>query len=186
MPSPLGHALAGLTVHVLTASDAREASSAPRAALVVGAALAPDLDLLGRLLDGQNHHQHELHSLGFALIAGFLALPVARGLRLPPLRTALACLLAWSSHVLLDYLAVDTSPPIGLMALWPWSDGYYHFPHPLFLDIGRTLDMETVVHDAWAMLRETLILTPVLALAFRARSFGAEALPWRGGSRASP
>jgi membrane-bound metal-dependent hydrolase YbcI (DUF457 family) len=185
MPSPLGHALAGLTVHVLTASDSREAASRPRAALIVGAALSPDLDLLGRFLDGQNHHQHELHSLGFALMAGILAMPIARAWGLRAFPTGLAVFLGWSSHVLLDYLAVDTSPPIGLMALWPWSSGYYHFPHPLFLDIGRTLELGTVVHDVWAVLREILILTPVLVLAWRARSFGAEALPWRGDSRAN-
>jgi len=50
MPSPLAHALAGLIVHVATA-PAGELASRRRAAVTVGAALAPDLDFAWKLLD---------------------------------------------------------------------------------------------------------------------------------------
>jgi hypothetical protein len=184
VPSPVGHLLAGLTVHVLSARDRGEAMDLPRAALVSGAALAPDLDLLGRLWDGANHHQHELHSLGFALLAACAAAGFARGLGLAPLRTALAVGLSWSSHVLLDYLAEDTSPPIGIMALWPVSRGYYHFPHPVFMDIWRTLEWKVVVHDGAALAWELVLLVPILAAAVWARSFW-PGFGWHGASRAS-
>jgi hypothetical protein len=185
MPSPVGHALAGLTVHLLTARDRSEAISTRRALLVVGAALAPDLDFLGQLFDGQNHHQHEFHSIGFAILGGLLAAFIARGWGLRAAATGLAAGLGWVSHVVLDYLAVDTSPPIGLMALWPFSSGYFHFPRPIFLDIWRTLEWTTVRHDSVAVFWEIALLTPVLLVAWRTRSFGRAGFRWHGGSKAS-
>ena len=75
-----------------------------------------------------------------------------------------------SARLLLDFLNVDTNPPIGLMALWPFSDGYYKSPWSLFLDIGRTLNWTTVRHDTLAMAWEVVVLCPVLVLAWRARA----------------
>jgi inner membrane protein len=184
VPSPVGHFVAGLTVHILTARDAGETKSLPRVALVAGAAVAPDLDLLGRFVDGVNRHQHESHSLGFALGAGLVASLLARRFRLRPLATGLATTLGWSSHVLLDYLAVDTSPPIGIMALWPLSRGYYHFPHPIFMDIWRTLEWKAVVHDSVALAWELVVLIPLLLASLWLRSF-TTGVPWHEVSRAS-
>lgn len=171
MPSPIGHAIAGLVVHTLTARDEAECGSLSRASLLVGAALAPDLDLLFRFVDGVNHHQAETHSIGCALIAGLLAAFVARARGGPsPGRSGIAVGLAWFSHVFLDYLGRDTHPPIGLMALWPFSGAYFKFPWPLFLDIGRRLDWNTVLGNARAAVWEILILLPLLAVAWRWRS----------------
>ena len=36
-------------------------------------------------------------------------------------RLALATGLAYATHTLLDWLGTDASPPIGIMALWPFS-----------------------------------------------------------------
>jgi inner membrane protein len=161
MPSPLGHALAGLAVHALVARRREDLWSAPRLALTVAAAVAPDLDLLGRFVDGRNHHQMQTHSVGFAVIAGLAALLVAR-LAGWPRASALggAAGLAWLSHVVLDYLGEDTHPPIGLMALWPFTSAYFHCPRSVFLDIGRTLEWRTVAHDALAALVEVALLAP--------------------------
>ena len=78
----------------------------------------PDVDLLFKFVDGANHHSNETHSLGFALLA---AVAAALAFRLSgwrrPLILALAVGLAWSSHVLLDVLNLDTHPPIGVLAL---------------------------------------------------------------------
>jgi membrane-bound metal-dependent hydrolase YbcI (DUF457 family) len=140
-------------------------------AVVTVAAVAPDLDLLLRLVDGRNHHQAQVHSVGFALLAGLLAFALARwrgwggaaGMGLG------ACL-GWLSHLALDYLSADTHPPIGLMALWPLSSAYVHSPWSLFLDIGRTLEWTTVRHDALAMAWEAAILVTCLAGARRLRT----------------
>jgi len=163
MPSPVGHALAGLTVHMLAARDPIDLYDRRRAALIVGAALAPDVDLLFRFVDGRNHHNHETHSVGCALMAGiaaFLAAKVWRWGR--PANLGVGAALAWGSHVLLDYLNRDTMPPIGIMALWPFDDGFYKVPWPLFLDIGRTLSWATVRHDALAAAWEVAVLSPLL------------------------
>ena len=170
MPTPLGHGLAGLTVHVLTATDAAELRSPRRIAVVVGAAVAADLDLLFRFVDGRNHHQAESHSLGAACLAALVVVVAARMLGVArAVRLGAVAAVAWLSHILLDFLNLDTNPPIGVMALWPLSRGYFKFPVPLFLDIGRTLDWATVRHDALAAAWEAAVLLPALALAWRRR-----------------
>ena len=85
------------------------------------------------------------------------------------LRLALLAGAAWTSHVALDYLGRDTNPPIGLMAFWPASCGYFKFPWPLFFDIGRTLEWATVRHDAVAVAWEAVLLRPLLRVALRYR-----------------
>ena len=170
MPSPLAHALFGLSLHSLTARDGDEATSLPRALVFAGAAIAPDLDLLFKLVDGRNHHQAESHSIGCALLAGVLAWALAKLWRQPsPARWGMAAAVGWASHVALDYLGKDTHPPIGLMAWWPFSSGHYKFPWPLFMDIGRTLEWSTLRHDAVAVAWEVAILAPLLAACWRWR-----------------
>jgi membrane-bound metal-dependent hydrolase YbcI (DUF457 family) len=163
MPSPLGHGLAGAVVHVVTARGGPELRDRTRIAAIVGAALAPDVDLSFFLLDGRNHHNHETHSIGAAALVFGLAWLLGRTRRWPragPL--ALAVGAAWLSHVALDYLNVDTTPPIGIMALWPLDDGFHKCPWPIFLDIGRTLSWATVWHDTLAAAWEAAVLTPLL------------------------
>jgi hypothetical protein len=142
-----------------------------RVAVAVGAGVAPDLDLLARFIDGRNHHQAESHSLGFALLAAAAIFLIARVRGWPAAgRLALLAGAAWTSHVLLDYLGRDTHPPIGLMALWPASSGYFKFPWPLFLDVGRTLTWEAVRHNALAVAWEAVLLVPPLLLCWRHRT----------------
>jgi membrane-bound metal-dependent hydrolase YbcI (DUF457 family) len=170
VPSPIAHGLVGLSIHILASRSEVELRDRWRLALTVGAALAPDLDLAFRFVDGRNHHNNELHSLGFALVAAAAAAIVLRLLRWPrALPLALVVGLAWCSHLLIDYLNVDTHPPIGLMALWPFSRGYFKSPLPIFLDVGRGFDWTTVKHNALAGAWECAVLVPPLALAWRYR-----------------
>jgi len=170
MPSPIGHGLAGLVVHAVTARDASELHELRRASLLVAAATAADLDLLLTLIDGRNHHQGETHTLGFAFLSGIACLLLAWLLRWQrPLAMSGAVTLAWLSHVLLDYLNSDTQPPIGIKALWPFSDQYLKSPWPLFMDIGRTLEWHTLWHDALAATWETVLLLPLLLWVWRLR-----------------
>jgi inner membrane protein len=163
MPSPVGHALAGLTVHVLAARNPNDLHDRRRAAVAVAAALAPDVDLLFRFVDGRNHHDHETHSVGCALAAGVVAFLWAKGRRWErPVNLGVAAALGWGSHLVLDYLNKDTTPPIGIMAFWPFDRGFYKFPWPLFPDIGRTLSWATARHDVFAAAWEVAVLSPLL------------------------
>ncbi len=171
MPSPLGHALAGLTVHVLSARDAAERKSLGRAALLAAAATAPDLDLMFRFVDGRNHHQAETHSVGAAALFA-LSVWAIQLLRHRPRPAALGLWagVSWLTHLVLDYLGLDTHPPIGIMALWPLDSGYYKAPWTLFMDIGRTLEWATVRHDALAVAWEIVLLGPLLVASWRLRA----------------
>ena len=171
MPSPVGHCLAALTVHALTVRRRDELLDVRRLAVSVGAAVAPDLDLLLRFVDGRNHHQAESHSLGFALLAsggrpaaGALA-TLAGGRAAGPAGgrgagPATSRSTTWG--------ATRTRPSASWPS-WPLSSGYFKFPWPLFMDIGRTLDWETVRHNAVAVAWEAVLLVPPLLLCWRRR-----------------
>lgn len=168
MPSPLGHALAGLTVYAVFARRSAGRRSPWQALPAVAAAVLPDADLLLNLLVGPGHHRAESHSLGMAALVGLLAAAAARwARRSDAFRLGALAGLSWLSHVGLDWLGRDTHPPIGLMALWPLSRDWYASPVPLFLDIGRTLEWETLRSNALAATWECLVLLPVLWLAAR-------------------
>jgi membrane-bound metal-dependent hydrolase YbcI (DUF457 family) len=167
MPSPIGHALAGLALERLHASGA---PTRGRAVLAAAAAVLPDLDLALRYVDGRNHHRAASHSLGAALLVGVLVWACRRVSGRPgALAWGSLAAAAWLSHVLLDWLGRDTNPPLGLMALWPLSDGWFQSPWPIFLDIGRTLDLHTIGSNALAAAWEVLLLAPLLWLAARSR-----------------
>ena len=154
MPSPIGHLLGGAIVGY---------SLVPSAVLVCAiAGAAPDLDFLwGR-------HNMETHSLFAALAAGLAVLAWKRNARL-----AAAVTLSWASHVLFDWLGSDTTPPLGVMALWPFSSAYYFSNAFFFEAISRRYWLDNFVsHNVRAVARELLILGPPLALliAFRWRA----------------
>lgn len=190
MPSPLGHALAGFAVGWLIAPDdcrtvgttqphsastgagrlpgvlARAAASARRwrwPLAFAAAGMAADLDLLA----GQ--HSRYTHSVGAALIVfvgAWLVLRQARGLSARPARAAVGLALGYASHVLLDWLGSDTTPPYGIMALWPLSDGFYLSPVTIFLGVSRRYWLATAwAQNAVSVLREVLVLMPAAAAA---------------------
>src|SRR5690606_37892660 len=127
MPSPVGHALGGLIAGAIFQPNGVR-PVVRRLALVMGAAVAPDLDFLwGR-------HSMETHSVGAAMLAGCVVLAWTRG---RAWRLALAVAVAWSSHVLFDWLGSDTTPPLGVMALWPFESSYYFADAFVFEAISR-------------------------------------------------
>lgn len=63
------------------------------------------------------------HSLGFTLLAGMVGY-----LGSGSARFAVAAAAAYGSHVLFDWMGEDTSPPLGVMALWPFDAGFYMSP----------------------------------------------------------
>ncbi|MGK7345831.1 MAG: metal-dependent hydrolase [Candidatus Nitrospinota bacterium M3_3B_026] len=138
MPTPLGHALAGLAVYAASQNEnplALNKESAGWAALAIAASLAPDLDFIhisgqGLTVSGMWHHG-VTHSIGFALAAGAAVAFWARVRgRRDSLKIFGVVAGAWALHVLADLLNVDHYPEngIGLPALWPFSDKFYILP----------------------------------------------------------
>jgi inner membrane protein len=125
MPSPVGHSLMGLVIYRATGR-----STGPHAwklmALSILIANAPDLDFLPGLLIGDlsRFHHGPSHSIGVALLVGFVSSFLAS-------RRLYAFAMGFSlffSHVVLDYLIQDPSPPHGVPLLWPFSQEYYMAP----------------------------------------------------------
>jgi len=150
--------------------------------LFAAAAMAPDLDLLF------GAHSGPTHGLGAAILAGCIAWVWLRrvegaGSRIPDPgsrlasrepraasrrrsgATAAAVTLAYASHTLLDWLGTDSAPPIGIMALWPVSRGYYESHLHVFMAISRRYWLpEFWTYNLRALARELLILVPLLTL----------------------
>lgn len=186
MPSPVGHALAGLAAGWAVAPPSGSARRGLRRGTAFAlAAVLPDLDLLTSV------HRGPTHGVGAAVLAGAVAWvwcawaerrmrssgrPVARGETRAeagaeaPWRVGLAVGAAWGTHTLLDWLGVDTSPPIGLMALWPFSRDYYASHVDLFLAVSRRYwRPDFLALNLHALAREILLLAPLAAAVLRFR-----------------
>ena len=122
--------------------------------LVALAAVLPDIDF------AWGGHNRETHSLGAAVLAGLVVFAWKRDRRL-----AVAVALAWSTHVLFDWLGSDDTPPLGVMALWPLNSTFYFADVFFFEAISRRYWLPNFVgHNAWAVIKETLILGPPVLL----------------------
>jgi hypothetical protein len=166
MPSPLGHAIGAVAVGWAVANIPRGRTQQVRQVAVLAAlGMAPDLDLLiGR-------HRAEMHSIGAALIMATVALWGRWPIGASGARLWLAACAAWGSHVLLDALGADSSPPGGLMAFWPVSTEFYQAPWDVFANISRRWwTPQFYLHNAIAVLREVVILAPVAALVYWRRT----------------
>lgn len=167
MPSPVGHALGGLIVGLaLSPAPGDDAQSRwlralriPRGAgplliLCIVAACVPDVDF------GWGRHNMETHSVGFALLLGAAVLAWKRSPR-----TALAVTVAAATHVLFDWLGSDDSPPLGVMALWPFSSAFYFADAYVFEAISRRYWLPGfIAHNLLAVVREVAILGPIAAI----------------------
>ena len=126
-------------------------------AILAAVSIAPDLDLL------VHSHRGPTHSVGAALIAGALAWIVTRR---PS--WAAAVTLAWGSHILLDWLSNDTRPPLGVMALWPFTRDYYKAGIEIFPPVSRRYwESRFWIYNVRAVLVELLILAPLTTLILR-------------------
>jgi len=163
MPTPVGHALAGLAVAGL--ANRRSALPASHVGALIGCALAPDLDLILRWVDSANHHRGPTHSVMAALIAGLIGAGLARFRFDVPKAWAISA--AWGSHVLLDYLGVDTSPPSGEMALWPFSSSFFVSPIQVFYDVPRAFTLAATLHNLQAVAVELIVMAPIAWFCWR-------------------
>jgi membrane-bound metal-dependent hydrolase YbcI (DUF457 family) len=171
MPSPLGHALAGYAAGTLVAGRPDGGTSGldtipGRAALFAGLACLPDVDLLF------HSHSTYTHSVGAMLIVTALA---ALAIRRPLL--VAACAAAYGSHLLLDWLGRDTNPPLGIMALWPFSRAYYMAPVPIIEPVSRNFHWQYFWSHNLKVVGVEILIFGTMALAahrWRGRAQGAD------------
>jgi membrane-bound metal-dependent hydrolase YbcI (DUF457 family) len=162
MPTPLGHALAGIAVGTAL-TGGKPLTTARRDLLVFSlVGQAPDLDFIPGLILGQVDaiHHGVSHSVGAALLAGvlFYLWGQKRG---AALRWAAMGFFVTLSHVLLDALNLDTSYPHGVPLFWPFS-AKYHLIYPWFLDVWRDPPwLDALWHNLMAMGIEFIWLGPV-------------------------
>jgi membrane-bound metal-dependent hydrolase YbcI (DUF457 family) len=149
-------------------------------ACAVFAAL-PDVDLLY-----MPTHRTATHSLPVAILITIVAAgvtgwvkPIREWCRTtfgesPAVFIGLACGLAWSSHILLDWLGADANPPYGVQAFWPFSDSWFFSGLNVFPGTERRdpLSMRAMLINLRAAIWETLLMGSVAAAAwwFRQRS----------------
>src|ERR671910_3229869 len=165
MPTPIGHVLGGLAAGWLVAGrstaarDVRARSSwwaharDSHAALFGAIGAAPDIDLLF------GTHNTYTHSVGAVAGTALAALLWTRG-RHP--RLAAACAAAVASHALFDWLGSDTTPPLGVMALWPASDAFYFADAFVFEAISRRTHLPNFwTHNVYAVAKEIVTLGPL-------------------------
>src|SRR5437870_3746947 len=132
MPSPLGHALAGLTIGLI----AERADPAPHrpgplsgrwlgvpvlAIASMAAATSPDLDLIY-----PPWHRAITPSIGAtAFLMIVTAVVTGKVTGRIDWRGTWTIGAAHASHLLLDWLGTDRLSPAGIQALWPFSPHYY-------------------------------------------------------------
>ena len=173
MPSPIGHSLAALVAY----RSLDEGASAPRSWRILlcycFAASAPDCDFLPGLLlgDPNRFHQGVSHSVGMALLfATFIALFSWWAKGRIRWKFVLVLFALYCSHLLFDYLSMDTGVPYGIPVWWPFSREHYLSPIPVFADVHRGHSLEEffswshLPHNLWAVTLEVLILLPFVGL----------------------
>jgi membrane-bound metal-dependent hydrolase YbcI (DUF457 family) len=171
MPSPVGHALGGFAIGWLAARSSRLERPLLAAVVFAGLGTLPDVDVL---VEGT----HRLYTHSVAAV-GLVALLAAASLRAAGPRFSapsdrwpliLAAAAAYASHLLLDWLGDDRSVPIGIRALWPFTDAYLQSDARWFPPVERrywlpgfwTANLRAI---GW----ELLVLSPVVLIALVAR-----------------
>ncbi len=166
MPTPVAHGLAGLILYTLPRSSPNLCREWPTFSLAAFAAAAADLDFLPGLLLGDpgRFHHGVSHSVGAALLFGVaMALIAPSTLAGAYTRRALLWASLYGSHLVLDFFAVDTTPPYGEPIFWPFSGQYFISPWTPFLDVKHGRSWEAFVNweNARAVLVEAGFFLPV-------------------------
>jgi len=199
MPSPIGHALAGVaiawtmtpraetseslhhTASTATVGNGRDDGPwQPLTWLCAALAALPDADLLTPW-----PHRTVTHSIGAVVMIFIIATLVTRWVTVRQgARIVLACTVAYASHLLLDWLAIDDHWPYGLQILWPLSDRWFISRWDIFLQTARphVFSAAAMAVNLRAATREVLILGPILGLVWIARwgrAFGRAAVSTR-------
>jgi len=136
--------------------SSRAGNGLTAACALIGA--VPDLDLVFHI------HRTVTHSAGAVIFVGLCAAVLAANAERPIARVALMCAGAYATHLLLDWLAADSSSPYGIQVLWPFSDGWYISGWNVFRQTARRrfLTPSVIGENLRAVVQEIAILGPLL------------------------
>jgi hypothetical protein len=167
MPSPVGHALAGIAAGYLLGGGAVDTPTTRSSPCLIGwkhlfhkrfvvfglLGILPDIDFLFGV------HSTYTHSVGAIVVVGLVS---GLGGRHLGSRRYLAAGAAYGSHVVLDWLGSDTVAPLGVMALWPLSSDFYLSDRHWFMAVCREYWVaECWWHNARGLIREVMALGTV-------------------------
>ncbi len=179
MPSPIGHALAGIavawTADLVPGNRAwrtaperapwfqRAGGGLTLACAALGA--APDLDLLFVA------HRTVTHSVGAVFFVGLFCAALAANAHRPIARVALMCAAAYASHLLLDWLGTDYYPPRGIQLLWPINSEWYVSGIDVFRQTARLriLTRGPLMTNVRAIAQEIAVLGPTVVASWLVR-----------------
>lgn len=179
MPSPVGHALGGFALGWLAARSSRLPHPILTAAVFASLGVVPDLDVL---VEGTHRlYTHSVGAVAFVAVLAAVSLRAAgpRGLTAREHAVlALAAAAAYGSHILLDWLGDDRSVPIGVRALWPFTDAFFQSDLRWFPRIERRYWLPGFwTANLYAIAWELLVLSPIALIAWAVR--GRPAAPRR-------
>lgn len=177
MPSPLAHGMIGLSMVLARLMPARfSLSEIPTwlkqnrlgICLLLGMALAPDMDYIPGLFRGDLNasHQGVTHSLGWVLMltTGVWLLGKAWNQDWGAGWWVWLCL-AGCSHLVADLCTVDLSEPQGIALFWPFVDWRFNGPVFLFLNFEKE-DWSQILqrHNFFVLAFELLLTFPVVLM----------------------
>lgn len=167
MPTPVGHALAGVAAGYLLAGRVDRTTLSTRGTALSWRSMASDKRLLlfaslGVLADIDflfGIHSAYTHSIGATLVVGGVAALLGRDHRR---RFAFAAALAYGTHVVLDWLGSDNVEPLGVMALWPVTTDYFLSGLYWFPSVCRQFrDLSCWSHNVASLVWEIAFLGPL-------------------------
>ena len=173
MPTSIGHTFAGI---FLKETKIFSPANTALKSLLVSVILAnlADIDFLpGLFLGNPNRFHHGVtHSLGATLVTGLVFGFYFYAKRNQFWTPFVFSGLLYLSHVVLDFLTVDTSPPQGVPIFWPLSAKYYLSPISVFSSVHKDSSSATffqslfVSENVWTVFREIFILGPFVLLVY--------------------
>jgi len=172
MPTPIGHSL--LSTAIFSSVNRKKLKLNWFDYLVflfIGS--FPDLDFLPGLVLGtpSRFHHGMTHSLFFGIIIGTMTgLLYSKWKRTNWLSYTLIFTSVYFSHLLADFLGVDTSFPYGEQLFWPFWQAYILSPISIFSDVYRSSNSADFFvslfnwHNLRTVIIELLICGPILFL----------------------
>ncbi len=175
MPSPVGHTLMGLSGYLF---KTHEVSSSHKRLFLMGSIVLgnlADADIIPGIIAGHTglYHHRMTHSVFMILLVGWAIAFVAGRFSLNRLSWGVWGGIVYGSHIFLDMLVNDPSPPLGVQLLWPLSKSFFIFPfrpfprfdycnaHSTFLGLVKTF---FIPHNLITMTWEALIISPLVII----------------------